>query len=412
MRCSAIETGKRNVEGGASCWAPRARANSSPAFRFPSSALLLALLLLAIGATSAVSDDSTEPAPVAIPWGPFLQNPTPTAVTILWATNTPNKGSIVYGTAANRMDRTLTATEQTEGRNVLTLTDLEPATKYHYRVVSTPLDGRPPVESETATFITPATEYRHFTFAIQGDVHQSNCAGELAQLLSDQAPDFILDLGDRNPSIVGGLFRPYREVLQATPIYFARGNHDAEHKQAMVCTMPGPGAPSYYAFTRGNARFFCVFSTDRKDLAEGSEQYRWLEDELKSCKETWRFVFQHIPVYSAHRDGLSQALDDERALLEKYNVHVVFQGHMHHYDRTFPLRDNKVVSTGGVTYVTVSGSCGGSYPFKHSNRAWFLAKRFRGAPFIGIGVVNDKKATFHFMTSQGAIFDTLELTAK
>ena len=212
--------------------------------------------------------------------------------------------------------------------------------------------------------------------------------------------------------MVGGLFRPYRAVLQTTPIYFARGNHDPENKQAQICTMPGPGAPSYYAFTRGNARFFCVFSTDKKDLAAGSEQYRWLETELKNCKETWRFVFQHIPVYSSHRDGLSQALDDERALLEKYNVHAVFQGHMHHYGRTFPLRENQVVSEGGVTYITVSGSCGGSYPFNHRNRAWFIAKRFRGAPFVGMCAVNDKKATFQFMTSQGHLFDWLELTAR
>ena len=373
---------------------------------------LVLLLLPAMIVAPLLADDSTDSAPVSIAWGPILQEPAPNSVTIIWATNTPNQGAVVYGLNKNRMDQRQDAPGETPGRNVLTLTNLEPGTKYYYRVVSTPLDGKPAVESETASVVTPQSEYRHFTFAIQGDVHQSDCAGELAELLQDQAPDFILDLGDRSPSMVGGLFRPYRAVLQTTPIYFARGNHDPESKQAQICTMPGPGAPSYYAFTRGNARFFCVFATDKKDLVEGSEQYKWLETELKNCKETWRFVFQHIPVYSSHRDGLSRALDDERALLEKYNVHAVFQGHMHHYDRTFPLRDNQVVSEGGVTYITVSGSCGGSYPFNHRNRARFIAKRFRGAPFIGMCAVNDKTASFQFITSKGLLFDSLELTAR
>jgi len=388
---------------------------NTPANRRQFNLLILFWIPLFVSAVIVVpllADDSTDTPAVSIPWGPILQDPAPNRVTIIWATNTPNKGAVVYGVNKNRMDHREEAPEETPGRNVLALTNLKPDTKYHYRVVSTPVDGRPAVESETATFVTAKAEYKHFTFAIQGDVHQSNCAGELAELLQDQAPDFMLDLGDRSPSMVGGLFRPYRAVLQTTPIYFARGNHDSESKQAQICTMPGPGAPSYYAFTRGNARFFCVFSTDRKDLAKGSQQYRWLETELKNCKETWRFVFQHIPVYSSHRDGLSQALDDERGLLEKYNVHAVFQGHMHHYDRTFPLRDDQVVSEGGVTYITVSGSCGGSYPFNHRNRAWFIAKRFRGAPFIGMCAINNKTASLQFITSKGLLFDSLELTAR
>ena len=328
--------------------------------------LLIPFALLATTAAPFLGKESTDKSPVAIPWGPYMQNPTPSSVTIVWATNTPSKGAVVYGSKPNRLDQRLAAPQDTPGRNVVTLTGLEPAKTYYYRVVSMPLDGRPAVQSETASFVTPASEYKHFTFAIQGDVHQSNCAKDLAGLLQDQAPDFILDLGDRSPSMMGGLFRPYRAVLQTTPIYFARGNHDSESKQGLICLMPGPGAPSYYAFTRGNARFFCVYSTDRKDLAEATQQYKWLENELKQSKETWRFVFQHIPVYSSHRGILSRALDDERALLEKYNVHAVFQGHMHHYDRTFPLRGNKVVRDSGVIYLTVSGSCGGNYPCNSS----------------------------------------------
>lgn len=372
----------------------------------------LSFILLAVVCMPLAAEEPKGKSPAAIPWGPYLQNPAANSVTIVWATNTPNRGAVEYGAKHNRLDHRLAAGEDTPGRNALTLNGLEPGKTYFYRVVSTPLDGGPAVQSETASFVTPTKDYEHFTFAIQGDVHQSNCAGDLAELLQDQAPDFILDLGDRSPSMVGGLFRPYRSVLQTTPIYFARGNHDSEAKQGQVCLMPGPGAPSYYAFTRGNARFFCVFSTDRKDLAEGSKQYKWLENELKQCKAKWRFVFQHIPIYSAHRNGLSRALDAERAVLEKYQVHVVFQGHMHHYDRTFPLRDNKVVREGGVTYITVSGSCGGKYPFKHRNRAWFTAKRFRGQPFIGMCIVNGDRAKLQFMTSKGILFDTLELKAR
>jgi hypothetical protein len=107
-------------------------------------------------------------------------------------------------------------------------------------------------------------------------------------------------------------------------------------------------------------------------------------------------------------------LDDERLLLEKYNVDVVFQGHMHNYDRSYPLRNQKPVSRadGGVTYITASGACGGQEEFPHPHRPWFIAKQWRGEPFLGMCTINDRQATIQSLTAGGLLFDLLELRAR
>jgi outer membrane protein assembly factor BamB len=112
-------------------------------------------------------------------------------------------------------------------------------------------------------------------------------------------------------------------------------------------------------------------------------------------------------------DKVDVRLDEERKLLEKYNVDVVFQGHMHNYDRTFPLRDQKPVAPGkGVVYITASGACGGYEKFPHPHRPWFIARQWRGAPFLGMCTVNGKHATIQFTTAAGLLFDSLKLQAK
>ena len=111
---------------------------------------------------------------------------------------------------------------------------------------------------------------------------------------------------------------------------------------------------------------------------------------------------------------MEPGLDDERQLLEKYRVDVVFQGHMHHYDRSYPLRSQKPVSRddGSVTYITASGACGGYEKFPHPHRLWFIARQWRGAPFVGLCSVNGKRVSIKFVTAEGLLFDTLELIAR
>ena len=378
--------------------------------------LLIPLMLLAVPVAALPAEEPGADPAVNIPWGPYLQNLTPTSVTFMWTANTPNRGVVEYGESKDNLDRRVPAKAvipEEDCRQEATVTGLEPGKIYHYRVTSTPKDGRAAVSSEDGSFATSKPEETSFSFAVIADTHQSMHAPALAARLYDEQPHFILHAGDYNKTM-GGLLQPYREVLARVPIYFARGNHDHRHEQWV--SMPGPGSDRYYSFRRGNALFIAVDTEDRKGsgLTAGGEQYQWLEKELKNSRETWKFVFQHIPVYSAYRGAMESGLDQERRLLEKYRVDVVFQGHMHHYDRSYPLRDQKPVSRaeGGVTYITASGACGGYEKFPHPHRLWFIAKQWRGAPFVGLCSVSSKHASIQFTTAEGLLFDTLELTAR
>jgi len=376
-----------------------------------------------------VTKTATAPAtqaaePLKIVWGPYLQNVTPRSVTLLWTAGEATEGVVEFEAGEPKLPRITGPGKQfiplpkekyaqrkaspLSKDHEVTLTGLEPGKVYSYRVMSKRSGGGAPAASTVDSFCTTPENVKHFTFAIIGDTHAYRKSREIAGRLFDESPRFILHVGDYN-RVLSGLLKPYAAVMRRYPMYFARGNHDSVKKQKQFVSMPGEGKDLYYSFRWGNARFIAVDTNDRKGIKKGGEQYKWLENELKTTKEKWRFVFQHHPIYSAWGGKMDPKFDDERQLLEKYCVHVVFQGHMHNYDRSFPLRDKKVVRSDGVIYITASGACGAQEWFPHPHRPWFVARQWRGESFIGLCNVNGSKAVIQFMTSKGMLFDTISL---
>jgi len=358
--------------------------------------------------------------PHTIQRGPYLQNLTPDSVTVSWADETLSKGVVQYGQSKDKLDRSLPAVvvnpkdvKPWNGyQQEVTISGLKPGLVYHYRVTSKP--GGDGTESCVASgsFATPRPDEKSVSFAVIADTHNYKRAADLAERIEIEQPHLILLAGDYNKA-KAGLSAPYRKVLSRIPIYFARGNHDPVAKHKQFVAMPGPGKDLYYSFRRGGVLFLSVDTNDRKGLQPGGDQHKWLESELKNSKETWKFVFQHHPIYSAWGGKMDIRLDGERKLLEKYNVDVVFQGHMHNYDRSFPLRDQKPVAPGkGVVYITASGACGGYEKFPHPHRLSFIARQWPGAPFLGMCTVNGKHATIQFTTAAGLLFDSLKLKAQ
>lgn len=66
----------------------------------------------------------------------------------------------------------------------------------------------------------------------------------------------------------------------------------------------------------------------------------WLEKDLKGAKKaTWRFVaFHHPPFNSSTRHRDDQQMRVLCDLFEKYGVDVVWTGHVHNYQRTYPMK--------------------------------------------------------------------------
>jgi len=371
----------------------------------------LALVLSVPVGLAALAADA--PNPFNIPWGPFLQNLTPTGVNVVWAAD--RKDDVVeYGAASDKLEKAVQPAADAAGR--ASITGLEPGKAYYYHIKMKAAESGEVRYSEVASFVTPKPDVVKFSFAIIADTHTAKCNPALAALMKELKPDFVLNGGDRSPSIVSGTLKPYKDIIASVPMYMARGNHDSADKQRMVSMVAGPGDDQYFAFTWGNARIISVNTEDRKGnpapLKKGGEQYQWLEGELKNCKQTWKIVFQHIPVFSAYDGGLTKELDDERELLEKYGANLVFQGHQHNYDRSQPLKDNAVAKDGkGTIYITCSGACGGKEKFPQGTDFWFLAKTYNEGPFLGMVYIDGNRLRFECLGPDKKLVDSLELQA-
>ena len=379
--------------------------------RFSLWRLNLSPALLAIASLLSVALAADAPNPFNIPWGPFLQDLTPTGVNVVWAAD--RKDDVLeYGAAADKLDKSVQPAADAAGR--ASITGLEPGKTYCYRIKMKAAESGEVRCSEAASFVTPKPDVTKFSFAVIADPHTSGCNRALATLLKELKPDFILNGGDRSPSIVSGTLKPYKDIIASVPMYMARGNHDTADRQRMVSMVAGPGDNQYFAFTWGNARIISVNTEDRNGpLKKGGTQYKWLEDELKNCKQTWKIVFQHIPVFSAYDGGLRTELDNERELLEKYGADLVFQGHQHNYDRSQPLKDNAVAKDGkGTIYITCSGACGGKEKFPKGTDLWFLAKTHNEGPFLGMVYIDGNKLKFECLGPDKKLIDSLELQAR
>jgi hypothetical protein len=73
----------------------------------------------------------------------------------------------------------------------------------------------------------------------------------------------------------------------------------------------------------------------------------WLIDDLDSSSQQWKFVVFHQPAFSSGNATVTN--NQMRAIakfLEDHGVNMVFNGHEHNYQRTYPIRANAKVAAG------------------------------------------------------------------
>jgi hypothetical protein len=303
-------------------------------------------------------------------------------------------------------------------------------------------------------------------------------AGAAALPGTPAAFDLLLHAGDiAYTSGAQGIWdvflRQMEPVASRVPYMVCAGNHEHYFNFSGFrhrFDMPGPGAPRegvvsvaaagatggasgagagaggdhgahnlWHSFDAGGAHF--VGFSSEHNLTVGSPQHAWLDADLAAARAggaTWLVAYGHRPLYCTCSDsydcgagegyGAMKMRAGVEALFEKHGVELYLTGHVHNYERTFPIDNNTAASTdpavayvdaGHTTHVVV-GMAGDNEGLtdgfmaappswsavRHAELGW--ARLTVGSD--GAGAAADETLKFEYvLSSSGKIFDTFTL---
>ena len=360
---------------------------------------------------------------------PYLQFATTDSIRVMCELNQPAKVTVRYGETSTFTESVETSSE--DGLlHTAVLRNLKPETGYYYQVlVEEPTTNRKH-RGDILSFQTASLPNTPYAFTIIADTQGNpKVNGALAEMAWALRPNFLIipgDLVDKGVVKVQWIhefFESMNPLFCRVPFYPVLGNHEmnANHYYRYM-DLPKP--EYYYSFRYGNAMFFMLDSN--KKLDPSSEQYLWLEAELKAAEEQekksdssviWKFVSFHHPSYSSDENDYGDLwkgkstwgdmrIRELTKLFDRYNVDIVWNGHIHSYERTWPIVDGKVAEQGTVYMITGGG--GGGLEQAGPIRPPFQNNVRRGHHFVFVSV-NGRTLELKSYDLEGRLFDTTTL---
>ena len=350
---------------------------------------------------------------------PYLQFATQTSMTVMWHTSATATSVVHYG----ETDACTSSVELNPSRiHEVTLKDLKPNTQYFYRVESVTPGGKS-YESEAAAFRTAVDQDTPYAFAVISDTQGNpTVSKQIAELAWGQRPSFVLHSGDLvstgsdHNHWLEHFFPGMRPLINHVPFYPVLGNHEqnANHYYNYV-SLPQP--EYYYTFRYGNCQFFMIDTNQKVDPE--STQYQWLEQELKKSTTRWKFVCHHHPPYSSDENDYGNlwktnkgTQGDLRAralvpLYEEHGVDIVWNGHIHSYERTWRIRKGKAVESNAPFYM-ITGGGGGGLETPGPTRPFFQNNVRRGHHYVMVHI-NGGSLELKSYTLDDRLFDNLQI---
>jgi len=301
---------------------------------------------------------AAAPPPAALRKAPYLVFPgDPTTMHVLWQTATTRPCTIDWGADTDcALGTAQTAEYGDDHQHAHTLTGLEPDRQYFYRVT---FDGT----LYTGSFHTaPLPRTRRLKFIAYGDTRtnaavHNTMAGQMlhAVAVDPERQSVLVAVGDMvtdgdNEAIWDSEFFPaayanIRQMLAELPFQSCMGNHEGTGT-LFTKYFPYPfAAARYWSFDYGPAHFVVI--DQYAGYAPGSAQYTWIQNDLATTTQPWRFVVLHEPGWSAGGHANNMAVQQYlQPLFVQYGVSVVFGGHNHYYARA-------VVD--GIQHLTIGG---------------------------------------------------------
>jgi 3',5'-cyclic AMP phosphodiesterase CpdA len=279
--------------------------------------------------------------PLRLRTGPYLQNPAPDAMTVMWMTTTPCVGWVEYGPTELLGQRASGDADGLRQANVaihrVRLAGLEPGRRYFYRVRCKPITMYQPykivygpeIESPLYEFTTINPSADRVRFLVFNDLHDNvKLWRELHALVADElAIDFVFLNGD-----VTDYLQDEKQMVEhfldvctqafatRAPFLYARGNHETRgaFSRHMRDYLDLPADRYYYGLNWGPLRL-TVLDTGEDKLdttpvyaglcdfeAYRQTQRQWLASEIATgdfCSARWRVLIHHIPPYYNQPDS-------------------------------------------------------------------------------------------------------------
>lgn len=275
------------------------------------------------------------------------------------------------------------------------LTGLKPSTRYFYRC------GDPSIHamSDIYSFMTmPVSGPKSYPkrIAVVGDLGLTyNTTMTISHLISNK-PDLVLLIGDvtyANLYLTNGTgsdcyscsfaqtpihetYQPrwdywgrfMQNLVSKVPIMVVEGNHEIEQQAdnqtfvsyssrfAFPSKESGSSSTFYYSFNAGGIHFIMLGAYIAYN--NSSDQYMWLESDLANVDRSvtpWLVATWHPPWYTSYKAHYREAECMKVAmeeLLYSYGVDIVFNGHVHAYERSNRVYNYKLNPCGPV-YITV-----------------------------------------------------------
>ncbi|MBP3775233.1 MAG: endonuclease/exonuclease/phosphatase family protein [Bacteroidaceae bacterium] len=300
---------------------------------------------------------------------PYLQNPLPTEMTVMFQTRSVCHCWVEYGPDRQHLQKARTLVDGQEVcydlENKIVLGNLQPGRQYVYRVCAVELLKKGSYENhfgdtlrtEFYRFSTPAD--KDFTALIFNDLHTVQASYEaLLKATGGLRPDFAIFNGDCLPEPKDRahaihMIHQLSDPLNGSeiPIIFMRGNHEIRnfYSAGMHSLIGYPGGKTYGAFNWGDTRFVMLdCGEDKEDSTYvyaglndftqlRMDQLEYLKTELKSKdfrSAKHRVLLTHIPIFGSGMK-YNPCADLWRALLQKAKFDIAFGAHIHQF-KFFP----------------------------------------------------------------------------
>jgi predicted MPP superfamily phosphohydrolase len=410
---------------------------------------------------------------------PYLQNVmSDGSVFIHFKTKTACKTEVRYGkglTDINQkaVDKIIRTSHE------IKLTALEPNRRYFYQIIESDSRGvMIPAHKDFFSFIAPsptdpvkeikvwvlgdpgtaiAQDFQKYFKKTQVKVRDSLLEYEKT------LPNLVFTLGDNvypfgsEEYFDKAFFNIYQDIFYQVPLYTCYGNHDqgieaTGNIYAVSCPRPqgvyfdlfnlptkgeGGGKPSgteaYYSVEYGPAHFV-VLDTIALDC-NYKQMFDWLDKDLKAVTDgKWKIVMSHYPLKSQFFDQTKKnskiaeisEYTFKTKMLElndKFDVDLMISGHIHTYQRTFPIKDGRIRSHFAAkiseantsrydrhegTIYMLAGTAGSAWTNSKLKHSSFTAKAL-GKPGALILKIRPESMTVNFLGDSGKVLDHLKI---